>query len=968
MVWGINFERLLTAQTRAENYFINTPYFSHFVELCVLSYPSPLEESAPRITKVFLFIIAGFFEYLAAATIADITDIYFKLCANWLNIGPKRTGNALFEDNDVGYERIIFILFALRFATRARAFFRRPLRGGGRVRLHDVIISSFWFNPGPVFHVVLKAFSYCFAFIPLRFGPLYLFWCLFAPSSEIPTLGLATWLRTEDGREKIAKVTKGDFSLWYITKCTISTLFLEKLVTNLPFATIHVTLFAQGLVFYSATWPKTRSALGEKVERLLKKLPESLLRRFESAYQAVKWILFVLAEDIRRCALTVLRILATSMTLLTSTFMNQRRKLQSPKTDDTSESSAKIRLLRVLPALSTEASINCELQWHNVANPPKYKAISYSWGNPSLVYEITVDGRPVKITRSAQDVLQNTRSSWKTKTVWIDAICIDQSSNEDKAQQIPLMPLIYQNAAEVIVWLGPSKRAVLATELVNRVFLANRLSSSSQTRFTYQIPKEAARALKIMLSKQWFERCWVVQEVVAAKKAQVIVRYGHESLSWKRLSWFTDTISRDPALLNMLSERIGYSGLEQATALRNANVIRRFSLIRSEKEPLSLVFYLIQMFRLRSRFKATEVKDRIYALQGLSGAKPNLVPQYEKSLGEIFIDVARIAATTSPPQWQLDFLPHAGLAFNSKIPNLPSWTPDWSLSPATLPLLGCEGAPELLASPQLSQVLDDIADLESFNSTAPIPGEKSHKTIALEKATKIKDQLAAMLPNASLNTTPKVTFLENDILQLHGRTLGPITAIGTISPPYTPQTWIHTLHRLSEWSALARTHYTPSSPSAQTAIWQTFLTLLLQNRSSTTPLDFTFTTPFTPPDPAMLAPFAQFQLDMILAAGCKASNEEADKAFRAFCEVASMGCYRRCFAVVGGQMMGLVMEGARVGDVVTLVDGCRVPLVLRRDDGGEDGLYELVGPAYVQGFMYGEGMVESSVETEFKIR
>ncbi|EHL01417.1 putative Heterokaryon incompatibility protein 6, OR allele [Glarea lozoyensis 74030] len=478
--------------------------------------------------------------------------------------------------------------------------------------------------------------------------------------------------------------------------------------------------------------------------------------------------------------------------------------------DETLESSDKIRLLRVLPALSTKEPIICELQWHAVANPPKYRAISYSWGNPAFVYEISVDEKPVKITRSAQDVLQNIRSSWKTEAVWIDAICIDQSSNEDKAQQIPLMPLIYQNAAEVIVWLGPSKRA---------------------------IPKEAARALKIMLSKQWFERCWVVQEVVAAKKTRVTVH----------------TISRDPALLSMLSERIGYSGLEQATALRNANVVRRFSFLRSEKEPLS---------------------------------------DYQAQ----------------------------------------------------------------------NQVL--YHNLESFNSTAPIPGEKPPKVIALEKAINNKDQLSLMLPNATLNTIPKITFLENDILLLHGRILGPITAVGTIFPRYTPETWILTLHRLADWSALARTHYTPSSPAAQTAIWQTFLTLLIQNRSSTVPLDFTFTNPFTSPDPAMLAPFAQFQLDVILAAGVKASNEEADKAFRAFCEVASMGCTGRCFAVVGACVMGLVGEGVRVGDLVVVVDGCRVPLVLRWV---ADGLWELVGPAYVQGFMGGEGMGGGFVEMDFRV-
>ena len=442
MVWGINLERLLTAQTRAENYFINTPYFSHFVELCVLSYPSPLEERAPTITKVFLFVIAGFIEYLAAATTADILDIYFKLVGDWLNIGPKSSGSALFEDNDVGYERIMLWLCALRFISRSRSFFRRPLRRAGRVRLHDLIVSSFWYNPALVFHLTLKILSYCFAWIPLRFGPLYLFWCLFAPSSEIPTLGLASWLRTEEGREKVANITKGDFSLWYVAKCTISTMFLEKVVTNLPFVTIHVTFFAQGLVFYSAMWPKTRSKLSTKVGKLLESIPEPLIRVVEKVYLALERFVFVLAANIQRFALLVLRLLNTFVTNLATTYKYWNKVHKNEPADVHSARGPKIRLLKVLPSLSTESPIKCEIEWHEVANLPKYKAISYTWGKPLLVHKITVDETSVMITRSAQDVLQNIRSSWKTELIWIDAICIDQTSNDDKAEQIPLMPQI----------------------------------------------------------------------------------------------------------------------------------------------------------------------------------------------------------------------------------------------------------------------------------------------------------------------------------------------------------------------------------------------------------------------------------------------------------------------------------------------------------------------------------------------
>jgi hypothetical protein len=46
--------------------------YHQFLELCVTSYPSPLEESAPRGAKFFLLVLAGTFEYLAALWAANL--------------------------------------------------------------------------------------------------------------------------------------------------------------------------------------------------------------------------------------------------------------------------------------------------------------------------------------------------------------------------------------------------------------------------------------------------------------------------------------------------------------------------------------------------------------------------------------------------------------------------------------------------------------------------------------------------------------------------------------------------------------------------------------------------------------------------------------------------------------------------------------------------------------------------------
>ena len=61
--------------------------------------------------------------------------------------------------------------------------------------------------------------------------------------------------------------------------------------------------------------------------------------------------------------------------------------------------------------------------------------------------------------------------------------------------------------------------------------------------------------------------------------------------------------------------------------------------------------------------------------------------------------------------------------------------------------------------------------------------------------------------------------------------------------------------------------------------------------------------------------------------------------------------------------LALLPGEAEVGDRIMLVKGGRVPLLLRRD---EEGLYRLVGEAYVHGIMDGE-MFEEAKCVEMKV-
>ena len=57
-------------------------------------------------------------------------------------------------------------------------------------------------------------------------------------------------------------------------------------------------------------------------------------------------------------------------------------------------------------------------------------------------------------------------NSWSGQIwLWVDSICIDQSNVEEKAQQIVLMPEIFNNAWSVTIWLGENKTSERTAQL-----------------------------------------------------------------------------------------------------------------------------------------------------------------------------------------------------------------------------------------------------------------------------------------------------------------------------------------------------------------------------------------------------------------------------------------------------------------------------------------------------------------------
>src|SRR3569623_1474451 len=92
---------------------------------------------------------------------------------------------------------------------------------------------------------------------------------------------------------------------------------------------------------------------------------------------------------------------------------------------------AEIRLLTIHPATELGAPLTCSLTSACLSAPlPQFEAVSYTWGDPALSHRLTVNGRPMAVTRAVFEVLQHLRATQadSPRIVWIDAVCIDQSS------------------------------------------------------------------------------------------------------------------------------------------------------------------------------------------------------------------------------------------------------------------------------------------------------------------------------------------------------------------------------------------------------------------------------------------------------------------------------------------------------------------------------------------------------------
>jgi len=366
--------------------------------------------------------------------------------------------------------------------------------------------------------------------------------------------------------------------------------------------------------------------------------------------------------------------------------------------DPLDEAESQIRLILVHPG-SFDDAMECTLIHTSIQNAKRlgFEAVSYCWGDSSIQTTINMEYNQtkydLKVSNTIEKILRHLRrSDGQVRTLWIDAVSIDQNNYQERAQQVGLMVDIYSVAEAVNVWLGPSDRVTqLAFRVIRDIYnYSEHLcpggaecscsgTAHTMTREDYPIVDSNASDLHGKMDKitdfhwrrdpgypedqhlsgimqshytltsqlfqnPWFRRVWVLQEVINSKLS--ILRCGEDSIPWKELVEvisYTDQYVPHLEPLYRLPRIWSQLGKFRSPSLFPSGSNRGEEKLEATQEPgiLDVVLEALEL-------DATDPRDKLFALLSFGRETssvndlPELIrPNYNKSTDRVFTDFSR---------------------------------------------------------------------------------------------------------------------------------------------------------------------------------------------------------------------------------------------------------------------------------------------------------------------------------------
>ncbi|KAH7309720.1 heterokaryon incompatibility protein-domain-containing protein [Stachybotrys elegans] len=310
-----------------------------------------------------------------------------------------------------------------------------------------------------------------------------------------------------------------------------------------------------------------------------------------------------------------------------------------------------IRVLDLDPDDEYNAPLCGHLTNTRLSEINQYTALSYVWGDPTPTETLVVNGDEVRLGENLAIALRDMRHTSSVLRVWVDAVCINQSDNDEKSHQVAMMGDIYAKAVRTIIYLGPSTEK---TNLVLSKKPDSRMEKDEQLHYTRLAQKD-------LLRRPWFKRVWTYQEFALSKKPYI--QCGSVRVPWKQI-------------YKLL---IGYDGGFNAERHTGLEVLRSMKSVCPPGNKLEF----LDVLQARRGFGATDPRDLVYAQLGIISdlvlVREYIAISYNMPVPVLYCQVANyaIASRRDGVEALLSMLDDS--SDGSRLPNLPSWAPDWRL-------------------------------------------------------------------------------------------------------------------------------------------------------------------------------------------------------------------------------------------------------------------------------------------------
>jgi hypothetical protein len=540
---------------------------------------------------------------------------------------------------------------------------------------------------------------------------------------------------------------------------------------------------------------------------------------------------------------------------------------------------------------------------------------------------------------------------------------LNQLDDDEKTANVPKMREVYMKATLTISWLGPAVEGIAAAfsyasqlcttyirEMAEQkqIVLTPEQEKEKDVRVKVKLGDPALETLIGLLERPYFERAWIMQEVVVS--SNVWFMCGSATIKWDLLL---------VAYLYLITSPLWIWEFYHGNRIHIPALMKL-----SEMEWVSGADTDWFGMLLRHRMCLSgDPRDKVYAFYGMRCKKSlemlGVEPDYDPKTTTEVVYIRLAARALHKAQVAVLHVPRLVTTSreesdpNFKRLTLPSWVPDWRWTEATpMSLVFTE-----LSGSDASVVLDYHASKDSDFE----PGF---------------DVEAYNTPSISIQSLKQSPLPK--MLRLFGVTVAKITQL-------TPRPWISRktslrqslleqakslqfgMHQVHEWEFLFRPRnatqiYPATGELAMRAMYETFMAGDTQNAPE---IKLSASVAFERRQ-RILRLFYIFHVHGFLI--CYIVVILVERVFRRFGWVNPEVQFRNMVGHVtnrkGAQMVdvedseiayhALVPSTCRLGDHVVLVGGVMTPLILRGKGGGTITTWEFVGDAYVHGIMKGE--------------